>query len=70
MKRTALDRTLSRRWKEDFEHHPRHGSSIPEKDESGICIYLIAEKVRNSAKKKSEFLRCMLCNGMDVGFPS
>ena len=39
MRRMALDWTLSRRFKEDtWEHHPKHGSCIPEKDESEICI--------------------------------
>jgi len=27
---------------------PRHESSTPEKDESGICIYLIVEKMRHN----------------------
>ena len=48
MRRIALDWTLSRRLREDLGAYPRHKSSTPEKDGSGICISLIDEKVRNS----------------------
>ena len=72
MRQIVLDWTLSRRWREDLGAQSRHGSSTPKKDESGICIKLTAEKweIATGSKKKAEFLRCMLYNGMDVGFPS
>ena len=38
MRRMALDRTLSRRYKEDFGAPPKHWSSTPEMDESEISI--------------------------------
>ena len=47
MRQIALDWTLSRRWSEDLGAPTRHESNTPE-DESGICIQLVVEKVRNS----------------------
>ena len=49
----------------------KHGTSIPQKDEYGICIQPTAQmKEATGSRKEVRFLRCAHSNGMNVGFPS
>ena len=70
MRHIALDWTLSRRLREDLGVPPQTWEQYSR--EGRICdLYIVNSRKgekKSRSRKKAEFLRCMLCNGMDVGF--